>query len=145
MATEEASSSKQEVSSSSTLAEKLDLLFRSIPREDGELYSNETAALALSDLGIKVTGQHLWHLRSGRRDNPSFRLLEGISRLFGVPIAYFSDGETERQVVEELELLAAVRRTGVKSLIARTQGVSPANVERVSEILEQIRRMEGLD
>lgn len=146
MASEETSSSKAEVSSSpSTLAEKLDLLFRSIPKEDGELYTNESAAAALSDRGIKVTGQHLWHLRSGRRDNPSFRLLEGIARLFGVPIAYFSDTETERQVAEELELLAAVRQTGVKSLLARTQGVSPANVERVSEILEQIRQMEGLD
>lgn len=145
MNSEETSSARHGAPSPSTLAQKLDRLFRSIPKEDGELYTNDSAAASLAELGIKVSGQHLWHLRSGRRDNPSFRLLEGIARLFGVPIAYFSDAQTEQQVAEELDLLAAVRKTGVKSLLARTQGVSPANVERVSEILEQIRQMEGLD
>lgn len=127
------------------LAAKLDRLFENIPKPGGGRYSNESAAQALAELGVSVTAQHLWHLRTGRRDNPSFRLLEGIARLFGVPIAYFSDEATEEQVTEQMATLAALRDSGVKSLLMRAQGVSPENVQHLGAILDQIRRMEGLD
>lgn len=145
MASKEPTNSESGESTQSSLAEKLDRLFRFIPDEEGELYTNESAAAALTARGTKVTGQHLWHLRSGRQDNPSFRLLEGIAKLFGVPISYFSDAEMEQKVAQELDLLAAVRQAGVKSLLARTQGVSLENVERLGEMLNLIRKMEGLD
>lgn len=127
------------------LATRLNRLFDNIPKPGGGQYSNEAAAQALADLGVSVTAQHIWHLRTGRRDNPSFRLLEGIARLFGVPIAYFSDEETERQVTEQMATLSSLRDSGVKSLLMRAQGVSPENVQHLGAILEQIRRMEGLD
>ena len=127
------------------LAPKLNRLFDNVPKPGGGLYSNEAAAQALAELGVSVTAQHLWHLRTGKRDNPSFRLLEGIARVFGVPIAYFSDEETERQVAEQMATLASLRDSGVKSLLMRAQGVSPENVQHLGAILEQIRRMEGLD
>lgn len=129
----------------SDLARKLDRLFDAVPKPGGGRYSNESAAQALAELGVTVTAQHLWHLRTGRRDNPSFRLLEGISRLFGVPIGYFSDEAIERQVSEQIATLASLRDSGVRSLLMRTQGVSPQNVQHLGAILEQIRRMEGLD
>ena len=127
------------------LATRLNRLFENIPKPGGGSYSNEAAAQALADMGVSVTAQHLWHLRTGRRDNPSFRLLEGVARLFGVPIAYFSDEETERQVTEQMATLSSLRDSGVKSLLMRAQGVSPENVQHLGAILEQIRRMEGLD
>lgn len=127
------------------LARKLNQLFDTVPKPGGGTYSNEGAAQALGELGVSVTAQHLWHLRTGRRDNPSFRLLEGIARLFGVPIGYFSDEEVERQVSEQMANLASLRDSGVRSLLMRAQGVSPENVQHLGAILEQIRRMEGLD
>lgn len=129
----------------SELAAQLNHLFATIPQADGTEYTNKAAAAALSDDGVQVSVQHLWHLRTGRADNPSFRLLAGVARLFGVPIAYFSDPEVEAQVQAELATLAALRRTGVKSLLNRTQGVSPQNMKHIEGILEQIRRVEGLD
>lgn len=127
------------------LASKLNRLFENVPKPGGGRYSNEGAAQALGELGVTVTAQHLWHLRTGRRDNPSFRLLQGIARLFGVPIGYFSDEDVERQVAEQMATLASLRDSGVRSLLMRTQGVSPENVQHLGAILEQIRRMEGLD
>jgi len=67
------------------LAAKLNRLFETIPRPGGGLYTNEAAAKALSTAGVTVSAQHMWYLRTGKRDNPSFRLLEGVARLFGVP------------------------------------------------------------
>ena len=62
-----------------------------------------------------------------------------------VPIGYFSDEEVERQVSEQMATLASLRDSGVRSLLMRAQGVSPENVQHLGAILEQIRRMEGLD
>lgn len=129
----------------SELAVKLNRLFDTIPHPDGRLYTNKTAAEALAQDGVNVSSQHLWHLRTERADNPSFRLLEGIARLFGVPLAYFSDPDVEAKVTAELATLAALRDAGVKSLMTRAQGVSPENMRNLEAILDQIRQMEGLD
>jgi len=127
------------------LAGKLNRLFETIPRPEGGLYTNEAAAHALGDLGVTVSAQHIWHLRTGKRDNPSFRLLEGIARLFGVPLGYFSDPEVDARITAELSTLAALQNSGVKSLLTRAHGVSPRNMEHLGAILDQIRQMEGLD
>ncbi len=128
------------------LAANLNRLFETVPRADGGgLYTNEAAAGALAALGVQVSAQHLWLLRSGKRDNPSFRLLDATARLFGVPLAYFSDPDVEATVSAELAALAALRDSGVKALMTRAHGVSPQNMASLSAILEQIRQMEGLD
>jgi len=127
------------------LAAKLNRLFETIPRPGGGPYTNEAAAKALSTAGVTVSAQHMWYLRTGKRDNPSFRLLEGVAGLFGVPLSYFSDPEVEAQIAAELSALAALRDSGVKSLLMRTHGVSPRNMEHLGAILDQIRKLEGLD
>ncbi|MGC1208821.1 MAG: helix-turn-helix domain-containing protein [Ornithinimicrobium sp.] len=129
----------------SELATQLNHLFATIPQPDGTEYTNKAAAEALTADGVHVSAQHLWHLRTGRADNPSFKLLAGVARLFGVPIAYFSDPEVEAQVQSELATLAALREAGVKSLLNRAHGVSPQNMKHIEGILDQIRRVEGLD
>ena len=128
------------------LAANLNRLFETIPRpEGGGLYTNEVAAKALGDLGVQVSAQHIWLLRGGKRDNPSFRLLDGIARLFGVPLAYFSDPDVEARVSAELSTLAALHDSGVKALLTRAHGVSSQNMAHLGAILDQIRQMEGLD
>ncbi len=129
------------------LADKLNHLFAVVPRssESARLHSNESAAEALQQAGIRVSGTHLSHLRAGRRDNPSARLLDGIAKLFGVPIAYFFDGDLEREVNAQLATLVAMRDTRVRHLMTRAQGVSPESLGQIEGILDQIRRLEGLE
>lgn len=128
------------------LAEKLDHLFTTVhaPTRTG-LYSNDSAAAALGERGISVTGTHISHLRTGRRDNPSARLLAGLAELFGVPIGYFFDPSTEDRVNSELGALDALRDSEVKSLMMRARGISPQSMENLKGILERIREIEGLD
>lgn len=127
------------------LAEQLNHLFATVPRSAGSSrpHSNETAAKALQHYGIRVTGHHLGHLRAGRRASPSARLLAAIAQLFGVPIAYFFDEDLEREVNQQLATLVAARDTRLQTLMMR--GVSPESLGQVEGILEQIRRLEGLE
>ena len=128
------------------LAEKLNHLFATVPAPTKSgLYSNDTAALALEERGVTVSGVHLSHLRSGRRDNPSARLLAALADLFGVPIGYFFDDTMEDQINAELDALIAFRDSRAKGLMMRAQGVSPESMEHLEAILERIRKIEGLD
>ena len=129
------------------LAEKLNHLFATVPRsaDSTRLHSNDSAAEALQESGIRVTGTHLSHLRAGRRGNPSARLLAGIAQLFGVPIAYFFDEDLEGEVNQQLATLVAMRDARVKNLMMRAQGVSAESLGQIEGILDQIRRLEGLE
>lgn len=128
------------------LADKLNHLFATVPAPTRSgLYSNDTAAHALADLGVTVSGVHISHLRSGRRDNPSARLLVALAELFGVPIGYFFDSTMAETIDSELESLAALRDSRAKSLMRRARGVSPQSMDQLEAILDRIRQLEGLD
>ncbi len=128
------------------LADKLNHLFATVPAPTRSgLYSNDSAAAALAERGVSVSGVHLSHLRSGRRDNPSARLLAALAELFGVPIGYFFDPTMEDRINSELDALSAIKDTRAKTLMLRAQGVSPQSMEHLEAILERIRQIEGLD
>jgi len=128
------------------LADRLNVLFSRVPRPGtNQPYSNDRAAEDLSSAGVSVTGAYLSQLRSGRKNNPSARLLAGIADLFEVPITYFFDDEQARQIEAQLHTLVALRNAGVRSIVARSAGVSEAGIASLAAILEQLRRMEGLD
>ncbi len=128
------------------LAEKLNHLFASVPAPTRSgLYSNDSAAHALEERGITVSGVHISHLRSGRRNNPSARLLAGLAELFGVPIGYFFDTTMQNRINSELDALTALKDSRAKRLMVRAQGVSPESMEHLEGILERIRQIEGLD
>jgi transcriptional regulator with XRE-family HTH domain len=122
------------------LSPKLEHLFAVVPRPTGGRYTNETAAQALAEAGVKVSSVHLSHLRSGRRNNPSARLLAALADLFGVPIGYFFDSVIEEQVNSELSTLVALHDTRVRGLMLRAQGLNNQNFKKLEEVLEQIRR-----
>ena len=128
------------------LADKLNHLFATVPAPTRSgLYSNDSAARALEERGVTVSGVHISHLRSGRRDNPSARLLAALAELFGVPIGYFFDTTLEDRINSELDALSALKDSRAKSLMLRAQGVSPESMEHLEAILERIREIEGLD
>lgn len=129
------------------LAERLDLLFRTVPRQAGspQLHTNESMASVLAEQGISVTANHLSNLRTGRRDNPSARLLAGLAEAFDVPYNYFFEDQVADEIGASLRTLVALRDSGVQKVMLRAQGVSPANLEAVLTVLDEIRKIEGLD
>ena len=128
------------------LADRLNELFARVPRPGtNQPYSNARAAEVLSSAGVSVTGAYLGQLRSGKKSNPSARLVAGIAELFEVPVTYFFDDDQARQIEDQLNALAGIRSAGVRGIVARSVGVSDAGIASLAAILEQLRLIEGLD
>lgn len=128
------------------LAEKLNHLFSTVPAPTRSgLYTNESAAQALAEMGVTVSGVHISHLRSGRRDNPSARLLAALAELFGMPIGYFFDPTLEQEVNSELAALSAFKDSRAKDLMVRAQGLSSSSMDHLEGMLNWVRQLEGLD
>lgn len=129
------------------MAERLDLLFRTVPRRDdsSQFHTSTSVAGELKKHGIDVTPTHIRALRTGRRNNPSFRLLAGLADLFQVPIDYFVDDTVSKEIQDSLETLVAIRDTEVQQVMLRAHGVSSESLDSVMNLLDQIRRIEGLD
>lgn len=126
------------------LAHRLDLLFRTVPSASGEFYTNESAAQELSASGVPVSGAHLAAMRTGKRNNPSARLIAAVAELFEVPVTYFFDAATARRVESQINVLTAMQSAGVQTLVARSAGLSETGIANLTAILEQLRQIEGL-
>ena len=129
-----------------SFAERLDFLIRTVrPAGRGEYSYEELAAEIGRRVGLTISGSYIWQLRTGKKDNPTKRHIEALASFFGVPAAYFfDDGEAER-IDAELKLLAAMRDSGVRSVALRSAGLSRASLDVISAMIEQTRRLEGLD
>lgn len=87
---------------------------------------------------------YIWQLRRGARTNPTKRHLEGLAAFFGVPVTYFFDTETADRIEQELGLVMALRDSAVRSVALRIADLTPASVDTVKEIIDRIRKIEGL-
>ena len=127
-----------------TLAEKIDGLFRVVRRGDREQFSHEEVARACREAtGDSFSATYLWQLRTGRRDNPTKRHLEALAQFFQVPVAYFFDDAEGAQVAAELQLLGALRDAGVRSVALRAVNLSPEGMGTISDMIDLIARREA--
>lgn len=126
------------------LAERLSHLFTTIPRPDGTgFWSNNTSARAITETGVEMTSGYMSMLRTGRRNNPTARLLLAIADLFGVPITYFLDEDVRERVDRDIAVVAALRqRASVKA--AESLGLTPEGLSIVADFAEHIRRYDNL-
>lgn len=133
-----------------SLAEKTEWLFQNVRDPvDGQLYSNARIAAKIEECmpGFSVTATTIWNIRTGKSENPSWRLIEGLAKAFGVSPLYFSEDDESgaKQTQEELALLAALRDNSVRQLALRAHGMTSASLATVLELIERVRQLEGLD
>ena len=126
-----------------SLADQLDYLFRHVHgRDRGEYSYREVAAGIEAAGGPTISPTYLMYLRKGERTNPSLQHLKALAAFFGVPAAYFLDKETTERVVQELDLLVALRDAGVRTLALRAADLSPDGVAALTLMAEEVRRAE---
>jgi transcriptional regulator with XRE-family HTH domain len=127
-----------------SIADKLDRLFQRVrPAGQGE-YSHSAVAEAIREQqGISISHTYIWQLRTGRRDNPTIQHLTALATFFGVPVAYFLDDEETRKIDSELELLAALRDTGVTEIALRAADLSPSSRETISNMILKVWELEN--
>jgi transcriptional regulator with XRE-family HTH domain len=127
------------------LASRLDRLFRTVRRPDGKSYTPADVAAVINEAaGEQVTsGTYVWQLRTGRRDNPTYKLLVGLSRFFGVSPAYFfDDAETDRGTIPP-EVALALRDDAVRDIALRSAGLSQRSLKIIADTVTSTRAEEA--
>src|SRR6266566_2036171 len=109
-----------------TLADKVNwLIGRATPAGRGALSNAEVVTLIEKVTGETYSHTTIWKLRNGQAANPQMRLIEALSRTFGVPPAFFFDDYDDQRVgllAEQVELLALPpeARQAIADLVAHT-------------------------
>jgi transcriptional regulator with XRE-family HTH domain len=126
------------------LASRLEHLFRTVHPEDRGPYTPAEVAEAINDGGgdETISATYLWQLRTGRRDNPTYRHLIALSRFFGVSPAYFfDDAETERGGVPD-EMAVALTDDIVRDIALRAAGLSEQSLRAIRDLVDSARTLE---
>jgi transcriptional regulator with XRE-family HTH domain len=127
--------------STDRFTQRLDSLIRSsgksAPQIAAEIRARAEGNVSLSD-------SYFWQLRTGKQD-PRLAVVRAIADYFGVPASYFVD-----DVVEETDSVVARQRTSVgekqvRKIAARARGLNLGTLQRIAEIVEDARILDGLD
>jgi len=94
----------------SSLAEKIDLLFKTFKHPDGGEYTYQEVE---EGTGKAITGAYVWKLRSGRAKNPSYKVLKVLTDFFKVPVSFLFEEEVSQEYLHYLKLAAQLREAGV--------------------------------
>jgi transcriptional regulator with XRE-family HTH domain len=136
-----------------SLAQKLNYLFQTVHPGQSEPFSARQVAAAITaqaeargDAKYEITHSYISLLRNGERDNPTLKHLEALASFFGVPVTYFfADDDTARRLEGQVQLLAALSDAGVREVAFRAAGLSAESLETITEVMRQVRRLEGLE
>lgn len=121
-----------------SLAEKLELLFRTVHPADRGPYTNKEVAAAIRQRGGSISDVYIWQLRTGRRDNPTKEHLEWLADFFDVDPAYFFDRRQAEEIRRDLLTMEAMKNLKVRRVAARLGELNEQNLEVVSEIIERV-------
>jgi transcriptional regulator with XRE-family HTH domain len=140
-----------EPTSGRSLADRLNHLFAHNTPRDGQEYSNEYVAAAITAQGeVKISQSYIWQLRKSKKDNPTFKHLQALAGFFGVPVSYFFDDEVTDRVDEQLVRLRNEQRrlnelagsSDVQLMAMRAGELSPHRRRLVMELLNVVYREE---
>jgi len=127
------------------MAKRIEHLFETVPNGAKGHWTNVDLAAFLTARGIPTTGAYISMLRHGRRTNPSLAVISGMAVAFSVPTAYFYDDELAQRLDEDMELLVAVKQSGLANIALRSKGLSPRSLRELEQIIDAVRRIDGLD
>lgn len=123
-----------------TFARRLNFLFQTVHPRGRRPFSNEHVAEALGrEQGIDISANYIWMLRSGRRDNPRVRHVEGLARFFGVPPGFLLDTEEAERVRTQLSAFAELADNGTSHLALRAASVDERTLEAIHSLLAQVQ------
>jgi transcriptional regulator with XRE-family HTH domain len=128
-----------------SLAQRLDHLFDTVRRPDGQEYTNEHVANAVSATGVTISQSYIWQLRKQKKDNPTLKHLQALADFFGVPPAYFFDDAIAGQIDDRIEALRAERERGgpeARLMAMRAGELSPDRRRQVMELLDVVYKLE---
>lgn len=127
-----------------TLAERLDLLFRTVHPGRRRPWSMREAATQINTAAGRQVISHgyLWSLRKGTKTNPSIIQIAAIAAFFGVPPSYFFDTPGEPPIDPALRI--ALSDDKVREVILRAQGLPEPALRALIDMADSARALAGL-
>jgi transcriptional regulator with XRE-family HTH domain len=131
--------------SDSELSVKLNKLFDTMRKPSAPLLSNAAAAEAITkQTGVSISPAYIWQLRTGVKTNPTVQHLRAIAKFFGVSPSYLIDPGVHPEIDAQLDLLQALRDSGVRDLAMRAHGLTPESLNSVASMVDHVRGLERL-
>jgi transcriptional regulator with XRE-family HTH domain len=124
-----------------TFAGRLDYLFKTVHPQGQRPYSYDYVAEAVGREGVDISGNYIWMLRSGRRDNPTLRHMEGLARFFGVSTAFLTDHAEAERVRNQLDKLNDLASSGVQHVAMRGATVNEETLDVIHGLLDRVREL----
>jgi transcriptional regulator with XRE-family HTH domain len=131
-----------------SLADKINHLFETVRRNDGQEYSNEHVAATIGESGATTISQsYIWQLRKGKKTNPTISHLQALADFFDVPVTYFFDDEVADNVDKKLDaqqarVSEAIGSGEVRLMAMRAGELSPQGRKQVMDLLDVVYRLE---
>ena len=125
-----------------TLAEKIDFLFRTILRPDGREFTYQEVEVGTDRA---ITGPYIWKLRTGSATNPGFRVLSALSSFFHVPATFFFENEPTDDYLQDLQLAAQLRENGIAQIALRAQSLGPEGRAAVLQMIDYVSKAQRND
>ena len=122
-------------------AHRLDSLIRSSGKSAPQIAA-EIRARAEGD--ISLSDSYFWQLRTGKKD-PRLAVVRNIADYFDVPASYFLDevvDDTDEAVTKQR---ASAGEKQVRNIAARARGLKLGTLQRITEIVEDARILDGLN
>ncbi|MFG3199840.1 helix-turn-helix domain-containing protein [Streptomyces sp. NPDC048208] len=155
----------------SSVAAKLNHLIATKLSPSGKPYTNPQIIQGIADRpgpeGTTISLSGIAQLRSGAKPNPTVNTLKALARFFDVAPAYFlgdddseavsqrhapegsptppATGEENDHVQAAQELLTAIKDNDVRGIAFRANGLSADSLRMIKTVIEQARKLEGLD
>lgn len=116
---------------SETFAEKLDRLFKTITKPDGEEYSPEEIQAATDKA---ITSSYIYRLRAGKSTNPTIDKVKALADFFGIDPAYFLSDKKSEPTPDPERL--------VESMALRARNIDLKTVEDMLLMIQALREKE---
>lgn len=114
-----------------TFAEKLDRLFKTITKPNGEEYSPEEIQAAT---GKAITSSYIYRLRAGKSANPTIDKVKALADFFGIDPGYFLSDEKTEPTPDPERL--------VTSMALRARNIDLKTVEDMLLMIQALREKE---
>ena len=131
-----------------TFAEKLDHLFKTFTKPNGEEHDPaeiQAATQRAAERGVlerPVTSSYIWRLRAGTAGNPTYHVIKALAWFFKIDAGYFfRDEDDETLNVEEAR--ADRRQELAQSIAMRARDLGPDGMEALHAMLLSIKQVRG--
>jgi transcriptional regulator with XRE-family HTH domain len=114
-----------------TFAQKLDRLFKTVTKPNGEEYSLEEIQVATNKA---ITTSYIYRLRAGKSTNPTMDKVKALADFFGVDPAYFFSEEDTDPVPDPSRVAA--------NIAFRAQAMDLKAVEDMLLMIKALREKE---